>query len=121
MKHFAIPVLRIFDYQKAVDFYINWLEFNIDWVHQHEPGMPKYIQISSDSVKLHLTEHHEDCSPGAKVFIEFSFLKEFHKDLLLKEYAFYKPAIHHAPWNALTMEVTDPFGNKLLFNESIQA
>ena len=50
MKNFAIPVLRIFDYQKAFDFYINWLEFNIDWEHQYAPGMPKYIQISSDSV-----------------------------------------------------------------------
>lgn len=120
MKHFAVPVLRIFDYQKAIDFYINWLEFNIDWEHQHAPGLPKYIQISSDSIKLHLTEHHGDCSPGAKVFIEFSFLKEFHKDLMAKKYPFNKPAIETAPWNAVIMEVTDPFGNKLLFNESYQ-
>ncbi|WP_299254276.1 glyoxalase superfamily protein [uncultured Cytophaga sp.] len=119
MKHFAIPVIRIFDYQKAFDFYINWLEFNIDWEHVDAPGMPRYIQISSDSVKIHLTEHHGDCSPGAKVFIEFSFLKEFHAELVDKNYLFYKPTIEHTLWNALTMEVTDPFGNKLVFNESL--
>ncbi len=118
MKNFAIPVLRISDYQKALEFYIDWLEFNIDWEYEHAPGMPAYVQISSDSVKLHLTEHQGDCNTGAKVFIEFSYLKEFHKELIAKRYPFSKPVIQEAPWNAITMEVIDPFGDKLLFNES---
>jgi Glyoxalase superfamily protein len=27
----VIPVLRIFDYKKTIEFYIEWLGFVIDW------------------------------------------------------------------------------------------
>ncbi len=34
-----------------------------------------------------------------------------------KNYKFNKPGLEKAPWNAICMEVIDPFGNKLLFSE----
>lgn len=30
----TIPILRIFDYQKAIEFYIDWLGFEIVWEHR---------------------------------------------------------------------------------------
>ncbi|WP_394332219.1 glyoxalase superfamily protein [Parapedobacter koreensis] len=27
----AIPILRIFDHDKAVEFYIDWLGFQVNW------------------------------------------------------------------------------------------
>jgi hypothetical protein len=30
-----------------------------------------------------------------------------------------RPGIEHAPWNANVMEVIDPFGNRLRFNEDL--
>ncbi len=62
------PVLRIFDYQKAVEFYVNWLGFKIDWEHVFEEGMPIYMQVSRDNITLHLSEHAGDATPGSKVF-----------------------------------------------------
>jgi uncharacterized glyoxalase superfamily protein PhnB len=39
----------------------------------------------------------------------------------LKGYRFVRPGIETAPWNARVMEVTDPFGNRLRFNEPLEA
>ena len=114
----VIPVLRIFDFNKTVEFYINWLGFTVDWEHRFGENFPLYLQVSKEDIVLHLTEHHGDCSPGAKVFIECQNLRELHKELIAKDYRYNKPGLEQAPWNAICMEVTDPFGNKLLFSES---
>ncbi len=41
----TIPILRIFDYQKAIEFYVDWLGFTIEWEHVFEEGMPKYMEM----------------------------------------------------------------------------
>lgn len=117
MSNKVIPVLRIFDYAKAVEFYISWLGFTIDWEHRFEDDLPLYMQVSKDDIVLHLSEHHGDCCPGAKVFIEYKELQAYHTLLSEKKYKYNRPGLEHAPWNAITMEVTDPFGNRLLFSE----
>jgi hypothetical protein len=113
----VIPVLRIFDYAKAKEFYIDWLEFKIDWEHRFEENSPLYIQISREHITLHLSEHHGDANPGAKVFIEFSNIADYHHLLTNKNYKFNKPGLEKSHWDTICMEVIDPFGNKLLFNE----
>jgi uncharacterized glyoxalase superfamily protein PhnB len=112
-----IPVLRIFDINKVMEFYIDWLGFKIDWQHQFEEGMPLYLQISLNGFKLHLSEHHGDCSPGAKVFIVCTDLRDYHTSLSNKNYRFNMPGLEIEPWNAISMMVTDPFMNRLYFNE----
>ena len=77
----VIPVFRIFDHKKAINFYVDWLGFKIDW-EEREKGQPGYMQISKDYITLHLTEHHGDCCPGSKAFIAFSDLKKYHTDLV---------------------------------------
>jgi uncharacterized glyoxalase superfamily protein PhnB len=117
MQSQVIPIFRIFDYTKAIEFYIQWLGFSIDWEHTFEPGAPRYIQISRDGIVLHLTEHHGDCTPGSKALIRYSGLRAYHQQLIDKNYVYNRPGLEEAPWNSLTMTVTDPFGNKLFFNE----
>lgn len=113
----AIPILRIFDIDKARQFYIDWLGFRIDWEHRSEPDLPIYLQISRQGFRLHLSEHHGDACPGAKVFVVTADIHDLHRELTEKRYAYNRPAIEDAPWGAKTIEVTDPFGNRLLFNE----
>lgn len=117
----VIPVLRIFDVAKAREFYVDWLGFSIDWEHRFEAHFPLYMQISLGDIVLHLTEHYGDCTPGAKVFIQTRNVEALHQELLAKNYKYYKPAVEIAPWNARTMELVDPFGNKLLFNEDLDS
>jgi len=115
----TFPVLRIFDYRKAIEFYVDWLGFKIDWEHRFGDNSPIYMQISKDDVILHLTEHHGDCSPGGKVYIDgFKDLKQYHKQLIDKNYKYNRPGLDGAFWKDKSMEVIDPFHNKLSFNES---
>ncbi|MBS1773077.1 MAG: VOC family protein [Bacteroidetes bacterium] len=115
----TIPMLRIFDKSKAIEFYVNWLGFSIDWEHTFSEGKPPvYMQVSKSGIVIHLTEHHGDCTPGGKVYIECKGLQSYHKKLIDKRYAYNAPGLETAPWKSLCMEVVDPFGNKLLFSEA---
>jgi catechol 2,3-dioxygenase-like lactoylglutathione lyase family enzyme len=116
----VIPVLRIFDVEKAKEFYIGWLGFTVDWEHRFEKSFPLYMQVSKGEIVLHLTEHYGDCSPGSKVLLQVRGIEELHGQLIAKNYSYGRPGIELAPWNAKTMELIDPFGNKLLFNETLE-
>jgi catechol 2,3-dioxygenase-like lactoylglutathione lyase family enzyme len=117
------PILRIFDYDKAIEFYVNWLGFKIDWEHEFEPGTtPKYIQISLRDIMLHLSEHHGDASPGSHIRInDFKDLAAYNKELKDKNYKYGRPGLEIPEWNekAIYMTVYDPFGNRVTFNEEV--
>ena len=113
------PILRIFDYQKALEFYVEWLGFRIDWEHRPE-GSPAYLQVTRGDITLHLSEHHGDGSPGGRVFIDdFQGLPPFHQHLLAQEYKHNLPGLETPLYDptALEMTVTDPFSNRLIFVE----
>jgi uncharacterized glyoxalase superfamily protein PhnB len=113
----AIPIFRIFDYQKALEFYIEWLEFTIDWEHRFEPDLPVYMQVSKNGLVLHLSEHHGDATPGSKVFIQCSGVKAYQEKLLQKQYRNYRPGLNETFYGTWELHVVDPFGNHLSFNE----
>lgn len=113
----VIPIFRIFDYQKAIEFYIVWLGFKIDWEHKFGENPPLYMQVSKGDIILHLSEHHGDSAPGSKAYIETTDVTNYHKELMAKKYKFNRPGLEKAPWNAPCMEVIDPFSNKLMFTE----
>jgi catechol 2,3-dioxygenase-like lactoylglutathione lyase family enzyme len=113
------PILRIFDYAKAEEFYMHWLGFRVDWVYEQE-GLPVYLQVSMGDIVLHLSEHHGDASPGARVFIDdYINLQAYHQQLIDKDYKYNRPGIYVPFWDegALEMTVHDPFGNRLTFVE----
>jgi catechol 2,3-dioxygenase-like lactoylglutathione lyase family enzyme len=108
----AIPVLRIYDIAKAKEFYVDFLGFTIDWEHRFEPDLPLYMQISRSGVKLHLSEHYGDGTPGAVVYIRGQNIAAFAKELSDKRAHFARPSpTDSAP------KLTDPFGNVLRFDE----
>jgi len=117
----VVPVLRIFDYAKMKEFYVEWLGFKIEWEHRFAENTPVYMEVSLGGVVLQLSEHYGDASPGAKVFLECTGLKEYHQMIAAKDYRYYKPAVEMAPWggNALVMELIDPFGNRITFKETL--
>jgi hypothetical protein len=45
----------------------------------------------------------------------------FQAELAAKDYRYAKPGINDAPWDAKTFTLTDPFGNRLSFNEPNRA
>ena len=116
----SIPILRIFDVAKAKEFYVDWLGFKIDWKHQFEPDAPYYIGISRDTIELHLSEHYGDGTPGSAIFIVCNEIKKFFEELQSRPYKYYRPGLEKTFYDAWCMEVMDPFGNKLSFNEYIK-
>lgn len=115
--YMVTPVFSIFDYAKAIAFYIDWLGFRIDW-EEVRNKRPVYVQVSRGEVILHLNALPDDVPPGAKARAEMQGLLAFHHQLTQKNNAV-RPALVPAYWNnqVLEMEVVDPFGNRIVFCE----
>jgi catechol 2,3-dioxygenase-like lactoylglutathione lyase family enzyme len=113
----TIPTLRIFDIAKAREFYVEFLGFKVDFEHRFAPDLPLFMQVSMGDVVLHLSEHHGDCSPGAKIVIETADLAAYQAVLLAKRYGYARPGLVEQPWGATTMTIADPFFNRIEFSE----
>lgn len=112
-----VPILRIFDQRLAKDFYVDYLGFAIDWEHRFEEGMPLYLQVSKGPVVLHLSEHHGDCTPGSAIRIATRDVEAVHRELAAKPYRFLNPGMEEKPWGGRELELTDPFGSRIIFYE----
>lgn len=115
----TIPLLRIFSVEKANEFYVGFLGFRNDWEHRFDAESPVYMQVSHGRCVLHLTEHHGDCCPGSTVFVWMTGLDEFHQELAAKRYGYMRPGIEQTCYGARCVEVIDPFGNRIRFNEKL--
>ncbi|MCA1063808.1 glyoxalase superfamily protein [Rossellomorea sp. AcN35-11] len=112
------PILRMFDEEKAKEFYLSFLGFSLDWEHRFAEGMPLYMQLSNGDCIIHLSEHHGDCSPGGAMRVEVENIKLLHSTLLEKEYKHSNPNMETTPWNTQEVTVIDPFGNRIVFFEN---
>ena len=114
-----IPIFRIFDVEKAKQFYVEFLGFAVDWEHHFEENTPAYIQVSRNGLTLHLSEHHGDCCPGSKLFVWMAGIEEFHREITAKNYKYLRPGLETTFYDAKCVEVIDPFGNRISFNERL--
>jgi catechol 2,3-dioxygenase-like lactoylglutathione lyase family enzyme len=111
----AVPILRTFDADKARAFYVDYLGFTVDFEHRFDDLAPLYVGVSRGACRLHLSEHHGDATPGAKIRIPISDIDAFHSDLTAKSYPEVRPNIETMPWDSREMTLTDPFSNRLVF------
>lgn len=116
----TIPIFRIFDVAKAKEFYADFLGFQIDWEHRFDDASPVYMQVSRAGCVLHLSEHHGDSCPGSTIFQRVTGLDEFHREISAKGYGYLRPGIERTFYNSKCMEVIDPFGNRIRFDEAIE-
>jgi uncharacterized glyoxalase superfamily protein PhnB len=110
-----VPILRMFDEEKAREFYLDYLGFQVAFAHRFEPGTPLYMGLSRGACVLHLSGHYGDCAPGAAVRIAVSDLDEFHAQLRARPYIYARPAIEDTPWGTREMKIVDPFFNRVIF------
>lgn len=113
----TVPILRIFSVEKAKEFYCDFLGFTVNWEHTFEPGTPVYMQVSRGELRLHLSEHHGDGSPGVHLHVEMTGVDEFHQEVTSRNYRFMRPGVEDEFYGARTMHVIDPFGNSISFDE----
>ena len=114
----TIPILRIFDLEKAKAFYVGFLGFTIDWEHRFYETSPVYLQLTRDNCTLHLSEHHGDGTPGSIVFLRVYGLQEYHQEIMAKGCRFNRPGLEETFHNSRGVTVIDPFGNQLRFDET---
>ncbi|MGE4373364.1 MAG: glyoxalase superfamily protein [Xanthobacter sp.] len=112
----AIPILRIFDLEKAHQFYLGFLGFTVDWEHRYGDNFPLYLQVSREGLKLHLSEHAGDATPGSNMCVPMTGIRAFHRELADQDYRYMKPQLQHMG-DRLELQVTDPFGNRIRFME----
>jgi catechol 2,3-dioxygenase-like lactoylglutathione lyase family enzyme len=114
----GISIMRIFDVEKAREFYLDFLGFTMDWDHRFGPNFPIYMQVSRSGLTLHLSEHHGDASPGSTVYVRMKGVDAYRAELIGKRYAYSKPGIQEDGPGGRTLEVPDPFGNRIRFSEA---
>ncbi|MEQ1697608.1 MAG: glyoxalase superfamily protein [Hyphomicrobiaceae bacterium] len=110
-----VPILRMFDVEKAREFYLGFLGFSVEFEHRFEPTAPLYMGISRSGCRLHLSEHYGDACPGSSVRIPVTDIEALHGELTAKTYAYCRPGIESMPWGAREVRVGDPFGNRVVF------
>lgn len=112
----AIPILRVFDETKAMEFYVDFLGFHVDWRHEDHDHEPMYVQVSRGPARLHLSGHHGDASPGSGVLLPVPDARSLQQALRAKRYAYANPGLQEVPWGRV-VTVIDPFSNRLVFHE----
>lgn len=112
----AIPIFRMFDVERTLEFYVGFLGFRVAWEHRFEEGMPLYVEVERDLVRLHLSEHHGDATPGSAVLIDVADAAALQRELAAKEYRYARPGLEQQEWG-LSVTVGDPAGNRLIFLE----
>ena len=118
-----IPILRTYDYDKTIEFYVKWLGFTLDWEHVFEPAIPRYMQITLRDLVIHLSEHYGDGSPGHHIMVEdFTGLRAYHEQLIAAKYKYNRPGLEVPFWdeNCITVTVIDPVGNRITFVEKVK-
>jgi uncharacterized glyoxalase superfamily protein PhnB len=115
----VIPVLRIFSVEKAKEFYVDFLGFTIDFEHRYGDNFPLFMGVSRGGLKLYLSEHHGDGSPGVNVTIVMRGLDALQAELIAKNYRYMKPQIEDTEHGERLLKVWDPFGNRLYFSERV--
>jgi catechol 2,3-dioxygenase-like lactoylglutathione lyase family enzyme len=113
----AIPIFRIFSEEKAREFYLDFLGFRLDWEHRFEPGMPIYMQVSRETLILHLSEHHGDATPGSTAYVRMRGVRDYHAEISARSYRYLRPGVERRDWTDAEMTVIDPFGNRIRFGE----
>jgi len=115
----ATPILRIFDGALARAFYVDFLGFAVEFEHRFDADAPLYMSVVSGDCRIHLSEHHGDASPGARLRVETADVAGLSARLAAKRYRFARPGPpDRMPWGDLELTVTDPFANRLTFFEA---
>ena len=112
----GVPILRIADVTTAKLFYGESLGFTVDWEHYYEDGAPVYMQVSRAGLVLHFSQN-ERFKEATIIYVETDGIDDLHADLSSRPGGWDPPSISLTAWNTKQMEVEDPFGNLLRFNE----
>lgn len=111
----AIPHLRILDYDRAVAFYVDVLDFEIEFEWRNEPGLPVYMGVRRGTLRVHLSEYDASGPPGQGrgMTLSVADADSWYRRLEQKGVVFERE-LQRQPWGARDFVVHDPFGNTIV-------
>jgi catechol 2,3-dioxygenase-like lactoylglutathione lyase family enzyme len=112
----VVPILRMYDVTATIRFYVEYLGCSLDW-QDGEGDRPVYLQVSRDEIRLHLSSHHDDGTPGTAVLVIVRNVEALHAELRKRGYPFLNPGIEPGPGNGREMQLIDPASNRIRFYE----
>ena len=116
----VVPILRMFDVAASIRFYVDYLGCSLDW-QDGEGDRPVYLQVSRGGMRLHLSSHHDDGTPGTAVLVVVRNLDALHADLHQRAYPYLNPGVGPGPGGGREMQLIDPSSNRIRFFEPVQA
>ena len=108
----VMPTLRITNYARSKEFYVDGLGFQVDWEHRFEPGFPVFVQVSREGLAFFLTEHTGDCAVGGLVHLYIEDVDAWYSEFQRKGVPVQEPPDEYLQ-GLRSMTVVDPDGNKL--------
>ncbi len=113
----AIPILRMHDVALTKRFYVEYLGCTLD-DQAGEGDRPIFMKVSRGGMRLHLSSHHDDGTPGTAVLVVTSGVAELRAELASKDYPFLNPGLEPGPGGeGLELQLIDPASNRLRFYE----
>lgn len=109
----VIPALRITDYIKSKEFYVDGMGFQIDWEHRFEPHFPVFVQITKGELTIYLTEHTGDCQVGGLVHFFVPNVDNWYNELKSKKGVRITEPPNEGVEGLRMMTVVDPDSNQL--------
>jgi catechol 2,3-dioxygenase-like lactoylglutathione lyase family enzyme len=100
----VVPVLRVADATRAVDWYRR-LGFVKEWEHQFEPGFPWFVSVARGNVRLYLSEHEGDARPDTLIHLYVNDVDAVSKD--------FETAVDDDGLAGRECHLVDPDGNRL--------
>jgi hypothetical protein len=102
-KNEVIPILRVARASDAVKWY-GRLGFQKEWEHRFEPGLPAFVSIERQGLRIFLSEHAGDAQPNSLVYLRVKQVAP-----IAKEFGVH---VIEQPW-AHEVHLQDPDGNRL--------
>lgn len=100
----AIPVLRVADAARAVEWY-GLLGYSAEWEHRFGPSYPALVALAhAGAARLFLSEHTGDARPDTLVYLRVADV-----DAVAARFG---AEVVEQPW-AREVHLTDPDGNRL--------
>jgi catechol 2,3-dioxygenase-like lactoylglutathione lyase family enzyme len=114
----TIPILRIHDAAVALEFYVNFLGFTLDFGGPAggPAGGPFFGQVIRGDTTLQLAEEAPGPGPGATVAVHIAGLDALRAELASRREV---PEVEQVPWGYRILFLSDPFGNQVRFCEPL--
>lgn len=114
------PALSVGNYEQAIDHYVNWLGFHLDWDWREAPGQPTIASLSRDGVSFFIGDAPDAGNGPARIHLT---VKNF--DALVDEWNARRPGSVEVriapPYEFPDAPITDPWGNVFVFEGQNEA